>query len=128
MIYIVSLDYFPDINECESSPCHNSIDCTNTPGSYVCNCSSGYQGNGTRCQGKKPFYFHQYVIYKPRFLYALGTFQLLTITTYPSSIRQTSTPPTILTLNEHYLSRYYTAIQKSDDAHKFNQPFLDREP
>ena len=93
MIYIVSLDYFPDINECESSPCHNSIGCTNTPGSYVCNCSSGYQGIGTRCQGKKPFYFQQYVIYKLRFLYALRTFQSLTITTYPYRIRLTSTVP-----------------------------------
>ena len=40
-----------DINECESNPCDNSINCTNTPGSYVCNCSTGYKGNGTNCQG-----------------------------------------------------------------------------
>ena len=57
-IHTVSLCYFADVNECESSPCHNSIGCTNTRGSYVCNCSSGYHGNGTHCQGKIP-HFHQ---------------------------------------------------------------------
>ena len=36
----------------DSFPCGNNANCTNTEGSYYCNCSSGYSGNGTVCEGK----------------------------------------------------------------------------
>ncbi|KAL3832183.1 hypothetical protein ACJMK2_023846, partial [Sinanodonta woodiana] len=32
------------INECASYPCINSGNCTNTDGSYSCNCSHGWEG------------------------------------------------------------------------------------
>ena len=48
----MNLILLTDINECETNPCHANANCTNTPGSYVCNCSRGYQGNGTNCQGE----------------------------------------------------------------------------
>lgn len=31
---------------------HPSSKCINTEGGYVCQCSEGYQGNGTHCLGK----------------------------------------------------------------------------
>jgi len=47
-LYIFS----PDINECmDAHKCHERAICTNTPGSYQCNCSLGFHGDGTTCAG-----------------------------------------------------------------------------
>ena len=32
--------------------CGMNADCTNTIGSYMCSCSSGYTGDGTMCTGE----------------------------------------------------------------------------
>ena len=32
--------------------CHVNAECTNTNGSYTCNCNNGYDGDGISCQGK----------------------------------------------------------------------------
>lgn len=32
--------------------CSTDATCINTPGSYSCNCKSGFSGNGTSCTGK----------------------------------------------------------------------------
>ena len=44
---------FSDIDECcqKQGACHKDARCTNTPGSYVCECSNGYQGDGHTCTG-----------------------------------------------------------------------------
>lgn len=44
-----------DINECASAPCtgQNEV-CVNTPGSFVCDCETGYENVGGLCQGKNP--------------------------------------------------------------------------
>ncbi|XP_076799587.1 uncharacterized protein LOC143444282 [Clavelina lepadiformis] len=44
-----------DINECSDSisPCHSAASCTNLPGSYSCECRSGYSGDGTNCMKLK---------------------------------------------------------------------------
>ena len=39
--------YCEDINEClkdEDNTCHKKADCINSPGSYSCQCKSGYIG------------------------------------------------------------------------------------
>ena len=44
-----------DINECsnvEDNNCHKNAICTNTNGSFICQCQNGYTGNGTTCTGK----------------------------------------------------------------------------
>ena len=42
-----------DINECmEKSPCDENAQCTNTPGSFTCDCNEGYSGNGMTCAGQ----------------------------------------------------------------------------
>ena len=44
-----------DGNECASSEtneCDPNALCTNTEGSYVCRCLSGFQGDGRNCTGK----------------------------------------------------------------------------
>ncbi len=40
-----------DIDECdESHGCHSDAVCTNTLGSYLCQCRTGYEGDGVNCQ------------------------------------------------------------------------------
>ena len=43
-----------DIDECgASSPvCDINANCSNTRGSYICTCKSGYTGDGKMCQGR----------------------------------------------------------------------------
>ncbi len=43
-----------DINECtagEMNSCSTYANCTNLPGSYLCTCNKGYQGDGIHCEG-----------------------------------------------------------------------------
>lgn len=35
---------FSDINECENSPCQNEGRCTDSEGSFSCNCTDGWEG------------------------------------------------------------------------------------
>ncbi|XP_078687161.1 uncharacterized protein LOC144919463 isoform X16 [Branchiostoma floridae x Branchiostoma belcheri] len=39
-----------DINECRLNMCHSLATCTNTIGSFRCNCFSGYSGDGFTCR------------------------------------------------------------------------------
>src|SRR6185437_3127410 len=43
---------FLDVDECsrDSHSCDQNADCQNTPGSFICQCRSGYSGDGYRCQ------------------------------------------------------------------------------
>lgn len=53
-----------DIDECatsENNDCDPNALCSNTEGSYVCRCLSGYQGDGRNCEGK--YLFESYVKY-----------------------------------------------------------------
>ena len=45
---------FSDVDECStSSPvCDSNAKCSNTRGSYICTCKSGYTGDGKTCQGR----------------------------------------------------------------------------
>ena len=45
--------YSPDIDECfNTTLCHELAYCVNTNGSYTCNCSDGYDGDGVEdCSG-----------------------------------------------------------------------------
>lgn len=49
------LQYFVDINECNSNPTNNcdeaSQNCVNTEGSFECNCKDGFRKVGDNCQG-----------------------------------------------------------------------------
>ena len=42
-----------DIDECSASTdnCDTNAYCLNTPGSFLCECNSGFTGNGTICEG-----------------------------------------------------------------------------
>ena len=46
-------DWVSDNNECliGTHNCHEVAECTNTNGSFYCNCTPGFDGNGTYCQG-----------------------------------------------------------------------------
>ena len=43
-----------DVDECKnkSNDCHAKATCKNVDGSYKCQCSKGYIGNGKQCRGK----------------------------------------------------------------------------
>jgi len=44
---------FSDIDECslDIGPCDTNAECTNKIGSYICNCKTGYEGDGETCTG-----------------------------------------------------------------------------
>ena len=47
---------FPDVNECSNestNDCDVNANCTNSPGSYNCQCISGFAGDGRNCSGNK---------------------------------------------------------------------------
>ena len=51
---ILRLSYSSDINECKNGTHDCDQDngtCSNTPGSYTCQCRPGYTGNGRNCSG-----------------------------------------------------------------------------
>ena len=44
-----------ELNECSDpflNACHMNALCTDVPGSYVCNCLAGFEGNGTFCESE----------------------------------------------------------------------------
>ena len=41
-----------DVNECVNSTCDSNATCTNTIGSFLCNCNYGLSGDGTYCVGE----------------------------------------------------------------------------
>ena len=43
---------FVDINECSLNPCHVNASCVDNDGSFVCQCNTGYSGNGLNCSSK----------------------------------------------------------------------------
>ena len=46
--------FHTDVNECEDgglNHCHENTSCTNTEGSFNCDCNDGYSGSGTECTG-----------------------------------------------------------------------------
>lgn len=48
-----------DFDECSSGitlNCHETAECNNTLGSYVCTCPAGANGDGTICQGKDNYF------------------------------------------------------------------------
>ena len=54
MVYLTSLSVLLlDVDECSVSEpvCHVNANCTNTVGSYLCSCKSGFLGDGKTCTG-----------------------------------------------------------------------------
>ena len=51
LISFISLD----IDECLSNPCHVNANCSDTQGSFGCQCNTGYSGNGFNCSSKYAF-------------------------------------------------------------------------
>ena len=43
--------FFKDNDECKSYPCDWLASCSDSPGSYLCKCRTGYMGDGFNCQG-----------------------------------------------------------------------------
>ena len=46
---------FSDIDECLSNPCHVNANCSDTQGSFGCQCNIGFSGNGFNCSSKYAF-------------------------------------------------------------------------
>ena len=59
------------MDECAlgSDGCHDNATCTNTVGSYTCQCKEGFTGNGVDCEGKRKtdFLFSISVLHKGKF-------------------------------------------------------------
>ena len=62
-----------DIDECEDdiNSCHPDALCTNVPGSHVCRCRKGFEGDGSACVGKNIF------SYLNMFLFSISSFQFV---------------------------------------------------
>uniref|UniRef100_A0A8C8DWB0 Nidogen 1b n=1 Tax=Oryzias sinensis TaxID=183150 RepID=A0A8C8DWB0_9TELE len=43
----------PDVDECLQEPCHRDALCSNTQGSYSCQCRTGFHGDGFRCSPRE---------------------------------------------------------------------------
>lgn len=43
------------MDECLKKPCDDNGHCTNTDGSFFCECNNGYAGDGFSCIGKNCF-------------------------------------------------------------------------
>ena len=54
-----------DLDECDLhlDSCDINADCKNTIGSYECQCSSGYRGNGLICNGNVGLLYYDNVQY-----------------------------------------------------------------
>ncbi len=50
-------NYVSDIDECflGNHTCDENADCANIAGSYNCTCKTGYDGDGSRCEGKSNY-------------------------------------------------------------------------
>ena len=53
--------WFIDINECLNNPCHDNANCTDTEGSFDCQCNSGASGNGRNCTSKGIFHTRGFI-------------------------------------------------------------------
>ena len=51
--------HISDNDECKSgnNNCNANAKCTNTVGSFDCNCNSGFSGNGVDCEGDMGYFF-----------------------------------------------------------------------
>ena len=54
-----------DVDEClaDPYPCHGNASCTNTDGSFECECNSGFDGNGNVCSGNYWSLFEMFHLY-----------------------------------------------------------------
>ena len=43
---------FDECSETEDIPCHSNANCSNTFGSFSCECLAGYSGDGMTCKGE----------------------------------------------------------------------------
>ena len=54
ILLLCMIDYhyflcFLEIDECLIDPCDSNATCTNTNGSYICECNTGFTGTGFNC-------------------------------------------------------------------------------
>ena len=53
-LIIVYFSQTLDIDECVTdSPCSSNAECKNTEGSFMCECNSGFVGDGFNCTGNR---------------------------------------------------------------------------
>ena len=53
-LYVLIYIYIIDVNEClvNNGGCSVNAFCTNTEGSFTCQCKNGFLGDGLSCQGE----------------------------------------------------------------------------
>ena len=61
LLFKTAVFVLPDANECSLRThfCDSNADCINTVGSYICQCRSGFSGDGQVCTGN----FIDYYLY-----------------------------------------------------------------
>jgi hypothetical protein len=58
---VITVYFFPDIDECSRNPCHNNANCTDHEGSFECHCNIGFSGNGLNCTSRDNFHTSRFV-------------------------------------------------------------------
>ena len=55
---------YVDIDECTNGPndCDVNFECVNTPGSFTCECPTGYEINEGNCEGEPSMLMSQWLV------------------------------------------------------------------
>lgn len=94
LIFTLSITILADIDECfYNFPCDDNANCTNTDGSFLCECNNGYSGSGHVCSSEwDPLILSlQHTVFPDDQVFFSPTFAqtMMSVSSHPVEILQT---------------------------------------